>query len=71
LVDGLVGRRISRGRSHPCCAGVRAETVVATAAGVEASVWEGVDVSTSLTMTEHKLGLNLGSRRSQREEMGR
>jgi hypothetical protein len=40
LVAWLVGGRVSGGRSHPCCAGVGAETVVATAAGVEASVGE-------------------------------
>lgn len=39
LVRGRAGRR-----SHPSCASVRAETVVATATGVDASV-SGVDVS--------------------------
>jgi hypothetical protein len=34
----LVWGRIAWGRSHPSCAGVRAETVVATATSVEASV---------------------------------
>lgn len=40
LVARLVRGRVSGGRGHPCCTGVGAETVVATAAGVEASVRE-------------------------------
>jgi hypothetical protein len=39
LVARLVGR-ISRRRSHPCCTGVRAQAVVATAAGVKAPASE-------------------------------
>jgi uncharacterized membrane protein len=41
----LVGGWVSGGRGHPRCTGVGAETVVAAAAGVEASVGRG-DVST-------------------------